>query len=529
MSQPFRLPGGGRIDRSKPLSVTFNGKRLEGYRGDTVASMLLASGSHLAGRSFKYHRPRGILTHGSDEPNALLSVDWRPEKGAGRRDPNNRASVVEARDGLSVSTQNHWPSLETDIGVVNDLLAPVFVAGFYYKTFMWPRSFWDKVYEPVIRRAAGLGEAPEVPDADRYANRHAHCDVLVVGAGPAGLSAALAASEDGSKRVMLADEGFLLGGSLLQDVASKIDGQSVAEWVEAAIAKLDSRENVVILPRTTVFGYYNHNHVAMVERVSDHLDEARDGLARERLWQVRAGQVVLATGSHERPLVFENNDRPGIMLAESVRAFVNRYAVAPGKSLVVATSSASAYRAALDAKAAGIATRIVDIRLEQDCGPELAQARSAGIEVLTGHTVIKALGGKRVKGLVVAPLGNGGSIGSRRTLDCDCVGMSGGWTPSVHLFSQSRGKLAFDAELDAFLPGQSAQAEISAGACHGVYDLKAVIEDGAKAGGGNLAVEATASFTGFQPVRVLPTDVDPGKVRAFIDFQNDVTAKDIKL
>ena len=529
MSQPFRLPCGGRIDRSKPLSVTFNGKRLDGYRGDTVASMLLASGSHLAGRSFKYHRPRGILTHGSDEPNALLSVDWRPEKGAGRRDPNNRASVVEARDGLSVSTQNHWPSLETDIGVVNDLLAPVFVAGFYYKTFMWPRSFWDKVYEPVIRRAAGLGEAPEVPDADRYANRHAHCDVLVVGAGPAGLSAALAASEDGSKRVMLADEGFALGGSLLQDVTSKIDGQSAAEWVEGAVAKLDGRENVVILPRTTVFGYYNHNHVAMVERVSDHLDEARDGLARERLWQVRAAKVVLAAGSHERPLVFENNDRPGIMLAESVRAFVNRYAVAPGKSLVVATSSASAYRAALDAKAAGIATRIVDIRLEQDCGPELAAARGAGIEVLTGHTVIKALGGKRVKGLVVAPLGNGGAIGARRTLDCDCVGMSGGWTPSVHLFSQSRGKLAFDAELDAFLPGQSAQAEVSAGACHGVYDLKAVIEDGAKAGGASLTVEATESFTGFQPVRVLPTDVDPGKVRAFIDFQNDVTAKDIKL
>ncbi|MCQ0986663.1 sarcosine oxidase subunit alpha family protein [Jiella marina] len=529
MNQPFRLAAGGRVDRSRPLTVTFNGRKLSGYRGDTIASMLLASGSHLAGRSFKYHRPRGILSHGSDEPSALLSVDWRADRGPGYRDPNNRATVVEAREGLVAKTQNHWPSLETDVGAVNDLLSPIFVAGFYYKTFMWPRKFWDKVYEPVIRRAAGLGEAPEVPDSDRYANRHAHCDVLVVGAGPAGLSAALAASADGSKRVILADEGFELGGSLLNDATSTIEGKPAMAWVEETLAALDARENVVVLPRTTVFGYYNHNHVAMVERVADHRDAAPESLARERLWQVRAGEVILAAGSHERPLVFENNDRPGIMLADSVRAFINRYAVLPGKEIVVATSGASAYRAALDAKAAGMGVTLVDIRLEQDCGAELADARAAGITVKTGHTVIKSLGTKRVTGLVVAPLGNGGQIGDKTTLACDCVGMSGGWTPSVHLFSQSRGKLAFDAELDAFLPGQSAQAERSAGACHGVYDLAAVIADGAKAGGGSVTVEATPSYTGFQPVRVLPTDADPSRVKAFIDFQNDVTAKDIKL
>jgi len=529
MNQPFRLAAGGHIDRSRPITVTFNGRKLNGYRGDTIASMLLASGSHLAGRSFKYHRPRGILSHGSDEPSALLSVDWRADRGPGYRDPNNRATVVEAREGLVAATQNHWPSLETDVGAVNDLLSPIFVAGFYYKTFMWPRKFWDKVYEPVIRRAAGLGEAPEVPDGDRYANRHAHCDVLVVGAGPAGLSAALAASADGSKRVILADEGFALGGSLLNDATSKIDGKPAMSWVEETLAALDARENVVVLPRTTVFGYYNHNHVAMVERVADHRVDAPEALARERLWQVRAGEVVLAAGSHERPLVFENNDRPGIMLADSVRAFINRYAVLPGKEIVVATSGASAYLAALDAKAAGMVVTVVDIRLEQDCGAELADARAAGITVKTGHTVIKALGTKRVTGLVVAPLGNGGQIGDKTTLACDCVGMSGGWTPSVHLFSQSRGKLAFDADLDAFLPGQSAQAERSAGACHGVYDLAAVIADGAKAGGGSVTVEATPSYTGFQPVRVLPTDADPSRVKAFIDFQNDVTAKDIKL
>ncbi|MEX6505064.1 sarcosine oxidase subunit alpha family protein [Jiella sp. M17.18] len=527
--QPFRLATGGRIDRSKPLTVTFNGKTLRGYRGDTIASMLLASGSHLAGRSFKYHRPRGILSHGSDEPSALLSVDWRADRGPGYRDPNNRAPVVEARDGLVATTQNHWPSLEFDVGQVNDLLSPVFVAGFYYKTFMWPRKFWDRVYEPFIRRAAGLGEAPEVADANRYANRHAHCDVLVAGAGPAGLSAALAASEDGTKRVILADEGFELGGALLNDVTSTIDGKPAMAWVAEAVATLDARENVVVLPRTTVFGYYNHNHVAMVERVSDHRDDASDQLARERLWQVRAGRVVLATGSHERLLVFANNDRPGIMLAESVRAFINRYAVTPGKKIVFATNGASAYSAALDARRVGMDVTLVDIRLEEDCGPELAEVRGQGIPVFTGHTVIKALGSDRVEGLVVAPIGRDGRIGAKTTLACDCVGMSGGWTPAVHLFSQSRGKLTFDAGLDAFVPGRSAQAESSAGGCRGVYDLAAVIADGAKAGGGEAAVDATASRIGFQPVRVLPTDADPKKVRAFVDFQNDVTAKDIRL
>lgn len=529
MSQPFRRSSGGHIDRSQPISVSFNGKTLNGYRGDTIAAMLLASGSHLAGRSFKYHRPRGILSHGSDEPNALLSVDWRPEKGQGRRDPNNRASVVEARSGLEIKTQNHWPSLERDIGAVNDLLSPVFVAGFYYKTFMWPRNAWEKVYEPFIRRAAGLGDAPEVADPDRYANRHAHADILIVGAGPAGLSAALAASEDSSKRVILADEGFKLGGSLLNDATSEIDGKPAAEWVEEMVAQLDARENVVVLPRTTVFGYYNHNHIAMVERVADHRDSAPENLARERLWQVRAGKVIIAAGSHERPLVFANNDRPGILLAESARAFINRYAVLPGKRMVVATCGASAYRTALDAKAAGMDVTIVDIRLGEDCGPELAEARSAGINVMTSHTVVKALGKARVSGLVVAPLDKNGQVGERRTLECDTVAMSGGWTPSVHLFSQSRGKLAYNADLDAFLPGQSAQDEVSAGACHGVYDLSEIIADGYKAGGSDKTASASATFTGFQPVRVLPTDEDPKKVKAFIDFQNDVTAKDIKL
>jgi sarcosine oxidase subunit alpha len=400
MAQPFRLPTRGRIDPTKPLSFSFNGKAIEGYGGDTVASALLANGVRLVGRSFKYHRPRGILSHGSDEPNALLRIS----RGVGRTDPNNRATVVEAVDGMTVGTQNHWPSLEHDFGAVNDLLSPVLVAGFYYKTFMWPRSFWDKVYEPRIRAAAGLGIAPGEADADRYVHRHAHCDVLVVGAGPAGIAAALAASTDG-KRVILADEQPELGGALLHDTVSEIDGVTIRSWLEQAIATLESRENVITLPRTTAFGYYNHNHVALAERVTDHLAQPSDGLPRERLWQVRAKRVVLATGSHERPLTFADNDRPGIMLAESVRVFINRYGVTPGRKIVLATNGGSAYQVAADLKAAGIQVTLVDVRAEPVCGPELATLRKLGVEVLTSHTVVGSNGRKGVTGLIVAPVG----------------------------------------------------------------------------------------------------------------------------
>lgn len=526
-----RLPRGGRIDRTTTLSIAFNGRTLSGYAGDTVASLLLANDVHLVGRSFKYHRPRGIVTHGSDEPNALLQIDRGPGKG----DPNNRATVAEAVNGLRAASQNHWPSLEFDIGAINDTLSPLFAAGFYYKTFMWPRAFWTKVYEPTIRAAAGLGKAPTERDGDRYANRHAHCDVLVVGAGPAGLAAALAASETG-KRVILADEQAEMGGALLHDVTSTVGEGTAQEWVARAIAELAGRANVRLLPRTTAFGYYNHNHVALAERVTDHLETPPADAPRERLWQVRAREVILATGAHERPLVFADNDRPGIMLAESVRAFINRYAVAPGKRVVFVTNGASAYQAALDARNAGLAVTVVDIRLEIDCGPEVVNLRQRGVKVLTSHTVIAATGTKRVAGLIVAPLGSDGGIGPRWTLPADCVGMSGGWTPAVHLFSQSRGKLRFDAGLDAFVPGQSVQAERSVGAARGTYDLAACIGEGYAAGDTVLGLitgrpwtQATPSLTGFQPVRVLPTDADAKRVRAFVDFQNDVTAKDIGL
>ncbi|OYX14718.1 MAG: sarcosine oxidase subunit alpha, partial [Rhizobiales bacterium 32-66-8] len=528
----YRLPTGGRIDRTRPLRLRFNGTALDAFAGDTLASALLANGVRLVGRSFKYHRPRGIMTHGSDEPNALFGVD----RGPGRVDPNNRAGVVEAIDGLTFTSQNHWPSLTFDVGAVNDVLAPIFVSGFYYKTFMWPAAFWHKLYEPVIRAAAGLGVSPKGPDPDRYVHRNVHCEVLVVGSGPAGLAAALAASASG-KRVILADEQAELGGSLLHDRTSTIEGMPAQDWLAQSLAHLSTLDNVVLLPRTTAFGYYNHNHIALAERVSDHLASPAPGQPRERLWQVRAGEVVLATGAHERPLAFADNDRPGIMLGESVRVFINRYAVAPGRKLVFATTGASAYRAALDAKAAGLNVTLVDLRHAPDCGAELAAAQSAGITVLTGHTVVGSTGRKAVTGLIVAPLGADGSVGGRRTLACDCVGLSGGWTPAVHLFSQSRGKLSFRPDIDAFVPGTSVQAERSAGAAQGTYDLAACLAEGWQAGAaaaGSAAAPARSfaadpSFTGFRPVRLLPTDANPRKVRAFLDFQNDVTAKDVKL
>ena len=483
----FRLPEGGRIDRRRPLAFTFNGERMSGFAGDTLASALLANGRVFVARSFKYHRPRGILAHGSEEPNALVTL-----RGAGgRTDPNTRATVVELREGLDAWSQNHWPSLAFDVGAINDMLAPLLSAGFYYKTFMWPASFWRKVYEPAIRAAAGHGQAPEAPDPDRYQHRHVHCDVLIAGGGPAGIAAALAASEGGA-RVILADEQPALGGSLLHHPQGEID---------AAITTLQGRDNVTVLSRATVFGIFGHNHAGIIERVPP--ISGRD-LPRERLWQVRSTEIVVAAGAHERPLVFAANDRPGIMLAESASAYAVRYGVAPGHRVAVATCGDSAYTAARDMLAAGVAVvALIDVRPEAQC-PQAAALRALGMEVLTGHTIIGTEGRRRVSALQVAPC-DGGRIGTQRRIACDAVAMHGGWTPAVHLHSQARGKLRFDAALDAFLPDGDPPGLRSVGAARGEYspDMR------------------------FTPVRMLPAHRDP--VHAFVDFQNDVTTRDIGL
>ncbi|MEP3303544.1 MAG: 2Fe-2S iron-sulfur cluster-binding protein, partial [Roseibium sp.] len=295
MSQSFRTEAGGRIDRDRKVTFSFDGDQLEGYEGDTLASALLANGIHMVGRSFKYHRPRGILSAGSEEPNALVGV-YRQ----GDQTPNLRATQVELYEGLKAISQNRFPSLGFDVGAVNDFLSPLFPAGFYYKTFMWPRSFWDRVYEPIIRAAAGLGKPPKNADHDRYANLYAHCDVLVVGSGPAGLAAALAAAETGA-RVILCDEQAEFGGSLLSETAATIDGKTPVDWVEDTIHTLQAMDNVTLLPRTTAFGYFAQNFVALAERITDHVSEPDPNLPRERLWQLRAKEVVIAAGSIERP------------------------------------------------------------------------------------------------------------------------------------------------------------------------------------------------------------------------------------
>ena len=538
MMSTFRTPAGGRIDRAKPLRFTFDGAIYAGFAGDTLASALLAKGVHLVGRSFKYHRPRGIVSAGAEEPNALVGVD----RGEGRYTPNLRATQVELYDGFRAESQNRWPSLRHDVSAVNDVLSPLFSAGFYYKTFMWPKALWARVYEPMIRAAAGLGKAPTGADPDRYLNRYAHCDVLVIGAGPAGLAAALAASDTGA-RVILCDEQAELGGSLLHETTATIDGRPAAAWLEVAAAALKSRRNVTLLPRTTAFGYFAENFVGLAERVTDHLAEPDPRLPRERLWQVRAKEVVLATGAIERPLVFPENDRPGIMLADAARIYLNRYGVKAGTRAVIATADDAAYRVALDLHRAGVAVAAVaDLRPRAE-SDEIAAARAAGIPIRQGTAITGTHGRLRVKAADLGAVSADGRVSGRDRVDCDLVLMSGGWTPSVHLFSQSRGKLKFHETLQAFVPGTSAQRERSAGACRGTYDLAACLADGYAAGekaareagcgrpaaSRTFLVKGAATPNGSGHLGDMPHDRGDANAKAFVDFQNDVTAKDIKL
>jgi sarcosine oxidase subunit alpha len=520
----YRTATGGRVDRARKLRFTFDGRPYEGLAGDTLASALLANGVHLVGRSFKYHRPRGILTAGAEEPNALVTV----RRDSARVTPSLRATQVELYEGLAAESQNRWPSLGFDVGRLADWLSPVLPAGFYYKTFMWPRSAWVKLYEPLIRRAAGLGRAPAEPDPDCYTRRYAHCDVLVVGSGPAGLAAACAAADAGA-RVILCDEQAEPGGSLLDGGPTEIDGVAAGDWLKHTVAALAANRRVRLLARTTAFGYFAHNFVALVERRTDHLAELPVHRAREKLWQVRAREVVLAAGAIEQPVVFPGNDRPGVMLAGAAQSYLRRYGVRAGTRAVLVTATDAAYVAALDLHAAGVTiAAIADLRPAPSAAWGEA-ARRADIELLAGATVEGTRGGRRVSGITI-----GG-----RTIACDLVLMSGGCAPSVHLFSQSRGRLAWSDAARCFVPSQSAERERSAGACRGVYGLSAALADGAAAG---LAAAKACGFAGIAPHHAVtgertpgwapgsaPRDPTPRGGKAFVDFQNDVTARDLAL
>ncbi len=538
MVQIFRLPDGGKIDRSKPISVTFNNQHYAGYSGDTLASLLLANGRHLVGRSFKYHRPRGIFSAGPEEPNALVQLG----DGA-RSEPNRRATEVEVFDGLTASSINAWPSVDFDLGAINNKLAALLPSGFYYKTFMWPASAWMR-YEHFIRQAAGLGHAPEVPDADHYDKCHAHCDVLVVGAGPAGLAAALAAARSGA-RVVLADEQPDLGGQLLSR-KELIDGDAALDWVHVVGKELAAAEEVRILTRTTAFAYYDGNHLGLLENVADHLVEKPEHLPRHRLWKLRAKQVVLATGAIERPLVFADNDRPGCMLAGACRSYVNRYAVRPGRRAVVYANNDDAYDAVLDLSAAGMEiVAVVDVRDFPE-GPKTDRAKAQGLPILAGHVVIATHGKQQVTGVEVAPLSKDGRkiFGAGERLACDLVASSGGWSPTVHLFSQSKGQLAYDKDLGCFRPKQAVQAQRSAGACNATFGLKSCLDEGFFAGEkaaadagfatkGRRKKRPQASDDGLLPARWLWHSPVPalyrGRAKQFVDLQNDVIAADLRL
>jgi sarcosine oxidase subunit alpha len=528
----LRTASGGRIDRAQRRGFTFDGQSYEGVAGDTLASALLANGVHLTGRSFKYHRPRGILAAGSEEPNALVTVS----RDAARVTPNLRATQVELYDGLVAESQNRWPSLKRDFGRINDGLSAFFPAGFYYKTFMWPRKAWKSLYEPVIRRAAGLGRAPTRADPDRYAQRYAHCDVLVVGAGPAGIAAALAAADSGA-RVILCDETAEFGGSLLSETEALIDRQTAFAWVHAAVASLAKNNRVMLLARTTAFGYFPHNLIGLNERLTDHLAHPPAGQPRERLWQVRARSVVLATGAIERPLVFPGNDRPGILLASAAHTYLNRYGVRVGTRAVIVTAGDDAYQTALDLKAAGVAIAAVADLRSQAVGALPDAARRAGIDILPGSTVLGTDGDLRVNAITLGHVQRD-TVQAGPRIQCDSVLMSGGFTPSVHLFSQSRGKLEWNEDLKAFVPGASAECERSAGACRGVYDLAEVLADGARAGAA-ASPEPNHTERRFDVdalerrshayLGVLPQAASPSKEKSFVDWQHDVTTRDLGL
>jgi methylglutamate dehydrogenase subunit C len=516
----FRLGTGGLIDRARPLSFSFDGQRLSGFAGDTLASALMANGVKLVGRSFKYHRPRGILTAGSEEPNALVEL-----RSGARREPNTRATTAELFDGLVAASQNRWPSLAFDFGAINDRLSPFLVAGFYYKTFMWPPKFWEALYEPLIRRAAGLGRAAGLEDPDHYEKAFAHCDVLVIGGGPTGLTAALAAGRAGA-RVILCDEDFRLGGRLLGE-RHEINGKSGIEWAAEVEAELDSLPEVRVMRRTTVTSVFDHGQYAAVERVSDHLAVPPEHQPRQRGWKIVAKRAVLAAGALERAIAFGNNDRPGVMLAGAARHYINRYAATPGRRLALFTNNDDGWRTAADAHAAGLeVAAVIDSRPEP-----VARFSALGIKVFTGARVSNVHGRHAVQAIDVID-GSGKTV----KIACDALAVSGGWNPVVHLTCHLNGKPVWNDELAAFVPGAVPERMHVAGAANGAMKLADCLRAGLAAGAlaavesGHPVVTMAMPNAEDEPASVTPLwHVKDSTAKAFVDFQNDVTTRDIAL
>ncbi len=511
MTQSNRIAG-GLVDRSKQLSFTFNNKSMTGYEGDTLASALLANGQRLVGRSFKYHRPRGIVSAGSEEPNAMVHL----RRGAAQ-EPNTRATVAELFNGLEATSQNHRGSLEFDLMSVTDLASPFLSAGFYYKTFMWPKKFWEKLYEPAIRASAGLGRLSMQEDPDSYDKGFLHCDMLIIGAGPAGLMAALTAGRAGA-RVILADEDHLMGGRLNAETLS-VDDQEGSAWAAAAAAELDAMPNVRLMTRTSVYGAYDHGVYGALERMTDHVPTS-GGKPRQVLWRIYAKRAILTAGATERSIAFPMNDRPGVMLAGSVRTYVNRYGVAPGKKVAVFTNNDDGWRTATDLHAAGVSiAAVIDSR-------EITPlAAIPGALILMGASVASTSGYLGLKSIATS---------SGVKIETDCLAVSGGWSPNVHLTCHQRGRPTWRDDIAAFVPGGDLPIGMHvAGAGNGSLALASSLKEGANVSASvasDLGFAATAAFPSAEDQS---TDITPfwhveGKGRAWIDLQNDVTVKDVK-